>query len=277
MRRLADRLLALTVPRLLLANIALAVLVKVLLPLGAGSLAAIGLAPSTVDPVSVMVATNDARHTAGLAPLTHNSVLDVAAQARIEDMAQRNYFGHQNPDGRMPWDFISAAGYRYQTAGENLARGFYDATVLVNAWLGSPTHRANVLNINYRDIGVATQRIMLNGVPSMVVVELYGALRTTAAAAPALPAVIPGGQRVSTDNSIQPVTVVLSATNRTAAIASVASTYLALWLSIVVAALTFAGVWVRDHRKLAVAWGAHLALLVVVVVAPTIASTAHIF
>lgn len=64
-------------------------------------------------------------------------------------MFTQNYWAHVAPDGTQPWSFISAVGYAYQSAGENLGRDFYTEESLVQAWLDSPTHKANLLNANF--------------------------------------------------------------------------------------------------------------------------------
>ena len=84
------------------------------------------------------------------APLTLDPQLTAAAQAKAEDMATSNYWAHNSPDGKTPWTFISASGYQYQTAGENLAYGFSSASDTVTGWMNSPEHRANILNADYQ-------------------------------------------------------------------------------------------------------------------------------
>ena len=78
-----------------------------------------------------------------------------AARAKLFDMLRRDYFAHRTPDGRQPWAFMQAAGYAFQIAGENLAKGFDNEPELQRAWMKSRGHRANILNPLFTEIGVA--------------------------------------------------------------------------------------------------------------------------
>lgn len=88
-----------------------------------------------------------------LSELNPNPKLQSAAFAKSSDMILRNYFDHY-AFGLTPWIFIKNSGYEYSAAGENLARGFSTSEGIVNAWMNSPSHRANILNPNFEDIGV---------------------------------------------------------------------------------------------------------------------------
>lgn len=133
--------------------------------------------------------TNSQRTSNGVATLAINSELDAAAQAKANDMAARDYWSHNTPDGKTPWTFITAAGYDYQTAGENLAYGFTTAADTITGWMNSPEHRANVLSTSYRDVGFGIINIAdYQGTgPETLVVAMYGA-RASAAVAAATPA-----------------------------------------------------------------------------------------
>ena len=111
-----------------------------------------------------------------------NSKLNVAAQNKANDMAARDYWSHNTPDGQTPWTFITAAGYNYSIAGENLAYGFDTAADTITGWMNSPEHRANVLNGSYRDVGFGIINISdYQGTgPETLVVAMYG----TAVSAP---------------------------------------------------------------------------------------------
>jgi hypothetical protein len=109
-------------------------------------------------------------------PLTLNSQLNAAAQAKANDMAAKNYWSHNSPDGKTPWSFITAAGYHYQMAGENLAYGFSNANDTVAGWMNSPTHRANILNAKYENVGfgvVQSENYQGHG-PTTIIVAEYG-------------------------------------------------------------------------------------------------------
>lgn len=97
--------------------------------------------------------TNTARNAYQETALTLDSQLTQAAQAKANDMAQKDYWSHNTPDGKTPWSFITASGYSYNTAGENLAYGFSSAGSIMTAWMNSPEHRANVLDTTYENVG----------------------------------------------------------------------------------------------------------------------------
>src|SRR3989338_2025054 len=96
--------------------------------------------------------TNQKRQEQGLSPLNLNSELSAAAAAKAVDMFAKNYWAHNNPEGKTPWDFIVSSGYRYTVAGENLAKNFGNSGGGVDAWMASPTPRDNLLKESYRDV-----------------------------------------------------------------------------------------------------------------------------
>ena len=127
----------------------------------------------------------------GLDGLTLNSQLDSAAQTKANDMATRNYWSHDTPDGQSPWTFITGAGYQYQTAGENLAYGFDTSANTVIAWMNSPGHRANILNTTYTEVGFGianSPNYQGTGPETIVVAEYASPLQVAAAPAPSTPA-----------------------------------------------------------------------------------------
>lgn len=143
--------------------------------------------PSSINPLSERIAvfadislkelltyTNQERKVQGLKPLSSSAQLDLAAQRKVEDMFAKNYWSHNAPDGTTPWTFISGAGYDYVYAGENLARGFSSAKDVVNAWMASPDHRANILSPNYRDVGFSVKHGELSGEETFLVVQEFG-------------------------------------------------------------------------------------------------------
>jgi uncharacterized protein YkwD len=102
----------------------------------------------------VLARVNDAREKAGLAPLRSNAHLDLAAQRHAEDMLARRYFAHENPEGKTVRDRARAAGYDWRNIGENLAENQFTVDEVVENWLRSPGHRRNILNPNFRELGV---------------------------------------------------------------------------------------------------------------------------
>lgn len=110
-------------------------------------------APSgTVGQVVALV--NKERAAAGCGPLAEDSLLDKSAQTHSADMAARDFFDHTNPDGADPGQRITAAGYRWSTYGENIAMGQQTPEAVMESWMNSPGHRANILNCSFKDIGV---------------------------------------------------------------------------------------------------------------------------
>lgn len=120
--------------------------------------------------------TNGERTANHEAALQLNPQLTAAAQAKANDMAQQNYWAHVSPSGRQPWDFIHAAGYQYEAAGENLAYGFGTSEQIMSAWMHSAEHRANILDGDYQDVGFAIVNIPnYQGTgPQTLVVAEYG-------------------------------------------------------------------------------------------------------
>lgn len=118
--------------------------------------------------------TNSARGNNGLGTLSTNSQLTSAAYAKAQDMLANQYFAHTSPSGKTPWDFIKGAGYNYSYAGENLAIGYSSANELFNAWMASATHRQNILNPNFREIGIAVVSGTYQGAETIVVAQEFG-------------------------------------------------------------------------------------------------------
>lgn len=119
-------------------------------------------------------ATNRQRQMAGLPALHYNSVLSQSAVSKAEDMFAHNYWAHNSPQGKSPWDFFKAVGYSYSSAGENLAKDFYDTDTMMTAWMDSPTHKANIMNTQYQEIGIGVVNGVLNGVKTTLVVQHFG-------------------------------------------------------------------------------------------------------
>lgn len=90
--------------------------------------------------------------------LRWNAALTSAAYDHSRDMADNNYFSHTSRDGRTFDQRITAAGYAWSRAGENIAAGYTSAQSVVNGWMGSEGHCANLMNPNFRDMGLACAR-----------------------------------------------------------------------------------------------------------------------
>ena len=102
----------------------------------------------------VLERVNDARRAEGLRPLTSNVFLDRTAQKYAELLAETGHYGHVGPEGRALDARLAREGYRYRTAGENLARGPETAEEVVSGWLASPEHRENILGERFRETGL---------------------------------------------------------------------------------------------------------------------------
>lgn len=135
---------------------------------------------STILPAVIIDLTNEERESGSLKDLKHSSVLDVAAKLKAEHMAQNKYFAHFSPEGVSPWHWFDVANYNYVHAGENLAIHFTDSGDIVDAWMESPTHRANIMNGNYTEIGIGTAEGTYEGFKTVYVVQLFGTPATTA-------------------------------------------------------------------------------------------------
>lgn len=141
----------------------------------------------------LLAATNSQRSANGQASLALNQQLINAAQAKANDMVARNYWSHNTPDGQEPWVFVDAVGYKYLKAGENLAYGFSDSNATVTGWMNSPSHKANMLDSAFTEVGFgfANSADYNNSGPETVVVAMYGKPQTLAASNPAPPAPAP--------------------------------------------------------------------------------------
>jgi uncharacterized protein YkwD len=120
--------------------------------------------------------TNKARAlNGGLPALLHNATLDKDAQMKLDDMFAKQYFEHISPTGVGPATLAQRAGYEYVIVGENLALGDFGADAkLVDAWMNSPGHRANILNTNYEEIGVAVGKGLYEGRTTWLAVQAFG-------------------------------------------------------------------------------------------------------
>ncbi|MBQ7653518.1 MAG: SafA/ExsA family spore coat assembly protein [Clostridia bacterium] len=98
--------------------------------------------------------TNEQRKQAGLSPLTADWELSRVARFKSQDMRERGYFSHTSPTYGSPFEMMKAFGLSYKTAGENIARGQRTPQEVVNAWMNSSGHRANILNSSFKRIGV---------------------------------------------------------------------------------------------------------------------------
>ena len=97
---------------------------------------------------------NEIRQQNGLRPLAANWELSRVARYKSQDMRDNGYFSHNSPTYGTPFQMLSAFGLSYRTAGENIAKGYASPQAVVNGWMNSSGHRANILNASYTQIGV---------------------------------------------------------------------------------------------------------------------------
>ena len=123
---------------------------------------------------SVLVSlTNRDRTLLNISELKVSPILEKAAQMKADDMAKNGYFSHNTPDGKTPWYWIDLVDYKYVVAGENLAVNFNESENVQNAWMNSPTHRANIVNSKFTEIGIASSTGIYKGREAVFVVQLF--------------------------------------------------------------------------------------------------------
>lgn len=108
-----------------------------------------------LTPANIIMLMNRDRAAAHLPALKESKVLDRSAALKANDEVKHEYFAHTSPAGLGLVHWLKVARYKYQVAGENLAIGFDQADDAETAFMASPTHRANILNRNYRDVGIS--------------------------------------------------------------------------------------------------------------------------
>ncbi|MDQ0583708.1 uncharacterized protein YkwD [Streptomyces rishiriensis] len=101
----------------------------------------------------VLKLVNEERAKVGCSAVAANSALSDLAEKFSDDMAARGFFDHTDPDGATPWDRAAKAGIS-DLGGENIARGQADAAAVMEAWMNSPGHKANILNCDFKTLGV---------------------------------------------------------------------------------------------------------------------------
>ncbi|WP_338671683.1 CAP domain-containing protein [Streptomyces sp. SCSIO 30461] len=123
-------------------------------PKPAGTTAPEPAAPASGDVASIVALVNAERSKAGCSPVKLNAKLSKAAQAHSEDMASHKNMSHTGSDGSNPGTRITRAGYDWSTYGENVAYGYSSPESVMQGWMDSPGHKANILNCEFKEIGV---------------------------------------------------------------------------------------------------------------------------
>ncbi len=132
---------------------------------------------SDITESSLLSKTNEERKKQNLPELRINPELNYAAQQKGIDMQKKDYWSHLTPEGEQPWVFLESTDYNYIKAGENLAYGFPSSDATVNGWMQSQSHRENMLDSLYTEVGfgiVNAQNYLGNG-PETIVVAFYAA------------------------------------------------------------------------------------------------------
>jgi hypothetical protein len=136
--------------------------------------------------ISLVNLTNEARQEIGYSSLKENPILSQAAYLKAMDMLEKGYFSHYSPAGVSPWHWLQQAGYDYRLAGENLAVGFLESDQVHTAWMNSLSHKENILNGRYEEIGMAVVKGNFQGKETALVVQFFGTPRVVAASEPLL-------------------------------------------------------------------------------------------
>ena len=113
----------------------------------------------SADEAEVVRLVNIERQKAGLQPMKASSQLSNVARMKSKDMADKNYFSHTSPTYGSPFDMMKQFGISYRTAGENIAKGYLSPASVMNGWMNSSGHRANILNPSFGTIGVGAYKV----------------------------------------------------------------------------------------------------------------------
>ncbi len=132
---------------------------------------------SDIDVNELFILANNERKARGLRELTIDSRLVVAAENKGYDMIAKDYWSHYGPNGESPWDFIIDSGYDYSYAGENLAKDFSSSSPIHSAWMASPSHRDNIINGSFENVGIAVVTGEFQGRETSIVVQMFGTLQ----------------------------------------------------------------------------------------------------
>ncbi len=140
---------------------------------------AIFIAPNSKQIAAIITSTlvsqtNNERSNLKLSSLVTSEKLTQSAQLKARDMADKGYFAHKTPEGQDPWYFFNKVDYGYQYAGENLAVNFIDSKDVTNAWMNSKSHRDNILNDKFTEVGIATAQGKYKGKDAIFVVQHFG-------------------------------------------------------------------------------------------------------
>ena len=167
---------------LILALFAIMLLIKVLI---SGALFLFPKTSKAQSPLpltaeTLVVLTNKERLNVGLSALSVNNKLTIAASKKAADIIANDYFAHTTPNGKPFFKWIIEETYQYRSAGENLAIAFEDPSSVIRAWMMSKTHKENLLDPYYQEIGIAVIEGEFEGDTTTITVQLFGEPLTTA-------------------------------------------------------------------------------------------------
>ena len=146
-----------------------------LVPMQGSAAIATGTTTQAITSPGVLLYTNMERYKAGLPILTVDDKLSSVAKTKMLDLFARQYFAHTSPSGKDVADLAKDAGYSYAAVGENLALGgFATSKSVVDAWMKSPGHRANILSKGFTQIGIAAGSGLYEGKNAWVIVQSFG-------------------------------------------------------------------------------------------------------
>ena len=182
---------------------------------------------ASVLPGALIQLTNGDRTAEGLTVLEYDTLLAEAAQKKADDMAAKGYFAHTSPEGKTPWDWLKSVKYPYAYAGENLAVDFTDSKDVEQAWMNSPTHRANILKGEYSHIGIGVAQGMYQGKQVTFVAEYFASKNTATAATPPRPVVARAAEVPAKEIAKIPTEATVLGT-QTEAVESTQSAYIAV-------------------------------------------------
>jgi len=130
--------------------------------------------PTNVDAKELIKMTNEQRKANNLPPLVYNELLTKAAINKANDLLKDDYFKHNSPDGKDFSDWVRDVGYDYVHTGENLAMDFITNDGVFEGWMNSGKHKENILNTNYKEIGIGVVTGVFNGRRTAMVAQIFG-------------------------------------------------------------------------------------------------------
>lgn len=128
-----------------------------------------------LDQQKLIALTNKERLKYNLAPLFHNGILTKAALNKANNLLKEQYFAHNSPAGKKFSSWVKEVQYNYYIVGENLAEGFSSDEMIIQAWMESPAHRQNILQPEFKEIGMAVLKGNFKGKKTKMVVQIFGA------------------------------------------------------------------------------------------------------